>query len=372
MAELKEPKIEILISPVCDVLAGLATIGQIGFNQHQLAEECAAEEKEAVDRIATFINTTLATLRSRLRNNLEAFFSSECYPGVGLLSLVSNPEFASSVPAFLGKLTELPVTDLATALLSFGKIYRGNLQLKRPIEDLLANRQLLIEHIEQNMTVPTSKIEGLADIVQKTVESGENLAELIEHFWYVIMAQEREQRLQIQQLVAEQLQARIQERGGVRFATELTNLRPGSSFDTYSRIILAPCSFYEYGMIATESKDESCLILIIGHNYHILRPEPSKSEGPEPIEQELLSQVYAALSDTTRLQIVRLLHERPYYGQELAKLLTVSNATIFHHLSLLNKIGIVHLERIEHRVYYALNSEKLKQFLEQGIQFLLN
>ena len=83
------------------------------------------------------------------------------------------------------------------------------------------------------------------------------------------------------------------------------------------------------------------------------------------------AKVYAALADPSRLQIVRLLVERPRYGQELAAALGMSGATISHHLDALGKSGVLRIERRAHRTYFALDHEELRALLRQGEQYAL-
>jgi DNA-binding transcriptional ArsR family regulator len=81
--------------------------------------------------------------------------------------------------------------------------------------------------------------------------------------------------------------------------------------------------------------------------------------------------LYTALADPSRLQIVRLLVERPRYGQELAAALSMSGATISHHLGALSKAGVLGVERRAHRTYFVLDQPTLRALLRQGEQFAL-
>jgi DNA-binding transcriptional ArsR family regulator len=81
--------------------------------------------------------------------------------------------------------------------------------------------------------------------------------------------------------------------------------------------------------------------------------------------------LYTALADPSRLQIVRLLSERPHYGQELAAALGMSGATISHHLGALSKAGVLGVERQAHRTYFVLDQPTLRALLRQGEQFAL-
>lgn len=354
--ERKEPKVDIVVSPVYEVLMGLSELACASDHHHHSLPE--------------FVRKAHSSLRPRLLTNLQRYFDDASYPGMGLLSLVGE-NFTQDVATFLQALARLPDTDLATALLSFGKIYRGTIRSERPVEELLADPALLAQHIEKNMSVGPEKIPELVEIVTHPAAAREDLAELIEHFWYVLMPPEVEKRLQQQQQVAEQMQARVDEFGAVRVVTALTNLYLLSEDNTYEQVILAPSSFAGKRIVATDNREETALVVMFGDKnraFDTLKPE---AKDGEPLDAETLAKVYSVLSDKTRLEILKALTERPHYGQELAQMLGISNATVFHHLSIFDKIKIVHLERIEHRVYYVLDTGRLGQLLTQGNSFLL-
>src|SRR5205814_937817 len=160
------------------------------------------------------------------------------YPGLGLLSLIGK-DYALEVPGFLQALARLPVGELATALLAFGRIYRGNLPPERKIEELLADRQLLVEYIEQRMSVPPEKVAGLADLIMNPAEARDDLAELIEHFWYVILPPEMERCAQLQQQIAEQCQARLSEMALPDVITGLSEIHLAADYGDYEEFVLA-------------------------------------------------------------------------------------------------------------------------------------
>jgi DNA-binding transcriptional ArsR family regulator len=86
---------------------------------------------------------------------------------------------------------------------------------------------------------------------------------------------------------------------------------------------------------------------------------------------ERWASVYAALGDPTRVRIVRLLAERPRYGQELAAALHISSATISHHMDALARAGVLALERRAHRTYFTLQGETLATLLRNSERYLL-
>lgn len=67
---------------------------------------------------------------------------------------------------------------------------------------------------------------------------------------------------------------------------------------------------------------------------------------------------HAALADTTRLKILRLLETAPRRNQELAAVLGVTAPTICHHLERLLAAGMVRCERRGQSKFYSLASPR--------------
>ena len=105
-----------------------------------------------------------------------------------------------------------------------------------------------------------------------------------------------------------------------------------------------------------------------GHTRRSGRMRPPALASADPIER--WAQMFGALSDPTRLRIVRLLVERPRYGQELAALMGLSGATISHHVGELSKAGILRLERRGQRTYFLIQPETLALLLDESRRYL--
>ncbi len=90
-------------------------------------------------------------------------------------------------------------------------------------------------------------------------------------------------------------------------------------------------------------------------------------------EHSILSgkQLFKALADETRLNIIRLLSKRPWYGHEIAERLNISNSTVTHHMATLILNNIVSSYRQEYRIYFELNGEKLKEIVNSALESII-
>jgi DNA-binding transcriptional ArsR family regulator len=130
------------------------------------------------------------------------------------------------------------------------------------------------------------------------------------------------------------------------------------------RIVIAVSYYYETAFLQSSYEEEKVDIYMIGYRYIDLFVEK---------QHALLSgvQIFKALADETRLNIIKLLSGRPWYGHELAQKLGLSNSTVSHHLSSLTYTGLVKAERDENRLYYSIDVENVKKVICESIDRMM-
>jgi DNA-binding transcriptional ArsR family regulator len=77
-------------------------------------------------------------------------------------------------------------------------------------------------------------------------------------------------------------------------------------------------------------------------------------------------------SDKRRLDILLLLRERPHYGQEIATKLSITPSAVNYHANFLFFLNLLEMKRIEHRMYYHLDIEKLRGLLAVTTRVMLD
>jgi DNA-binding transcriptional ArsR family regulator len=80
--------------------------------------------------------------------------------------------------------------------------------------------------------------------------------------------------------------------------------------------------------------------------------------------------LFEALSDDTRLRILRHLSERQMYLTELSEHLKLTKATTRHHMVRLRAAGLVTLHMRDHLSYYSLNRETLDEPTRMLVRYL--
>lgn len=73
--------------------------------------------------------------------------------------------------------------------------------------------------------------------------------------------------------------------------------------------------------------------------------------------------VWSALADKTRREILSLLKSRPHTAGEICDQFSLSAATVSHHLSVLRESGLVHASRRAQTIIYSLNATVLQEML---------
>jgi len=72
------------------------------------------------------------------------------------------------------------------------------------------------------------------------------------------------------------------------------------------------------------------------------------------------------LSDSTKLNILKLLRDGPMYGSQLAEKLSCTGANISHHMSTLLDLDVIHVEKVNNRVYFHLDKDAISRHLDDA------
>lgn len=82
--------------------------------------------------------------------------------------------------------------------------------------------------------------------------------------------------------------------------------------------------------------------------------------------------LFNCLGDPKRLEIIRLTSQRPWYSTELATYFNLKPATLSYHLNILVEADLLTIKKGEvKRLYYTINKESLKDYLDYVSQDLL-
>ena len=95
-----------------------------------------------------------------------------------------------------------------------------------------------------------------------------------------------------------------------------------------------------------------------------------QKESPINEVGDRISLVFKIISDRTRLEILRAIIAEPTYGKLLAEKLNLTTATISHHVEVLKSVQLIKEKRIKNIKYFEANSEEIKKFFDEGLEYL--
>lgn len=105
----------------------------------------------------------------------------------------------------------------------------------------------------------------------------------------------------------------------------------------------------------------------LGVLYEVMTKEYNKSMGNKG---DLILKL-KSLSDKSKLEIIVMLKAGSKYSLEIAESLKLTPATVSYHMATLLEANIVSVEKRQGKVYYRLNENVLKQFIEELSNVLL-
>ena len=307
--------------------------------------------------------------------------------GLALLALVPLLPQLNTIPDFFRALRSLPLADFLRLVVTSAMI---DPQTPLAADDLLAlvgDRALATHFVARHLRLtPRQRTLMLSVLADPEAERADLLKTLETHHTQVFTALESQLRDE-RECAADRMRDVIARGQGIptEWVAEPQQVRG------FAPVVLAPVSMLTTGHMAYYHEIDRSLfdgaayepfIVLIGAEAVLAlgnadapgrgrwtRKTQLGARSADPAER--WASVYAALADPTRLRIVRLLAERPRYGQELATTLHISGATISHHMDALTHAGVLALERRAHRTYFTLQGEALAMLLRDGERYLL-
>ena len=77
-----------------------------------------------------------------------------------------------------------------------------------------------------------------------------------------------------------------------------------------------------------------------------------------------MKDIWSAMADPTRRQILTMLQKRDMTAGEIAEQFEVSGATISHHLKILREAELITAEKEKQTITYSLNTTVFQEFLK--------
>lgn len=304
--------------------------------------------------LAQWAQEALTRFPEDLRKLLAVYFNLETFYGMSLVGYVArwNPV---NIEEFLTRLEQVEALDILTRFMYSG-IGPGSNFSQEHIRSLMEKDKEAWRFINDQLSFSVQEKWQILQFVMDPQAMKQDLLRLLTwHYKSLYAGEEALAARQIQGTVQE-LKERVQ-KYGEEYLKLLIPLDYSKRKD--AKITLAVSYYWETGQSINILED----VYVYGYRFF---------EQIE-VQHSVLAgvQTFKVLADETRLNIIRLLAGRPWYGHELAERLGVSNSTISHHMTQLIMAGLVHSYREENRVYFQLEPGKFRQVLSQVVDGVL-
>lgn len=324
---------------------------------------------------------TLRTYNEREQQRVRRWFGGRWALGRAFSSILPLVPEPRGVPEVLRTLTDLPVADFLRIVVTIGYVNPETPLDADHLIRLCRDAREARSFVEQYLRLSGKAWTHVLGVLSDPEGARADLLATLRHHG---------QRATYRDLVAATQDERDRATDVLRAVaasgpTALTTVAPESvPIAEFTPVVLAPSVVLDgrisqyYQEIARSLLDGAAyepLIVMIGTRRALGETLPRKRSplmaDPATTPIERAAGVFGLLADPSRLRLLRLLAERPYYGQEVGVALGMTGATVSHHVTLLTTAGVVGIERRGHRTYYVLRAEALAALLRGSARDVL-
>lgn len=334
--------IQIISSPVFEQLSSMFVFQCHMNNSNQLS----IEQQKWVEEKSRVIPQTI-------KDELQVFFSKESFIGLSMIRYAYEKKCFQSISEFITQLEMEPAHTIFYHFLQTGFT-------PDEVEDI--NNLEEVSFFIKQTSLPESEKWKLTFLYVDIENTKQRFLSLLKQYFEFYFKDDLPFFMEKQQENLKLLDEK---------SIFLTRERIGEAFPNIPsyiiehkeiKLILSPSFFYDISSLCSEN-DHSFI-------YHFGINEYDSMTKKKMTQDDVLDAI-KIVADEKRIKIIKLLNKAPRYGYELANTLGLSNSTISHHLSTLSSIGIVFSIRLENKVYYQLDKEKLQAIMEALTNSLL-
>ncbi|MDD3225014.1 MAG: winged helix-turn-helix domain-containing protein [Clostridium sp.] len=342
-----------------DVFDFLASICRLNCNDEFL--KGIKGNMEPNKDIVDWINYTKKNIPDKMIKYLNVFFNWETFYGMCLFIELLETKI-ENISTFLEHLKKMKSSKILSCFISSGFNLEeiGSIAIEDLAKKLLKDQKKAIDFINNTVLVSEEKKWELLQFFIYPDEMKKELLELLtwyyENIYIKIESKVNEKVKKYEKELIEDINNNSKKYGKI-----IARANNDKSMKTY----ISVSYFYEFAKLTSNFEDRNFYYSLIGYRY-----KEKYLEEKETMEE--LLQILKSIGDDTRLNIIKLLNERPYYGKEIAQKLKLSNSTISYHLSSLVYNNFITEDKIDNRVYYNFNLDNTKKMLCNAIDNYLN
>ncbi|MEJ2484341.1 MAG: metalloregulator ArsR/SmtB family transcription factor [Anaerolineales bacterium] len=220
-------------------------------------------------------------------------------------------------------------------------------------------------------TVSANRVEKIFKVYAEPIRFGQNYLEALQVYYEVFFSEEEKRISPKLEKALTQAKQTVEQKGVAAYLQSINEQLALGGLGAGDQVVLAPSYWCARGVLHGNLEQDQHLIL-----FGARLEEESLVPG-EIVPEELLQQL-KAMTDPTRMRILRYLLQEQLTPAELARRLRLRAPTVTHHLQTLRSAGMVQFVKKgknEHLYYAKMGSIKntynlLKDFLEQDVSIV--
>ncbi|SCY59934.1 ArsR/SmtB family transcription factor [Alkaliphilus peptidifermentans] len=299
-------------------------------------------------------------ISEEVMTKMSVFFDSETYYGMCLIPYIVDYKI-NSIEEFINVLKSIPPTDMLKNFIDTGYGPKDGLVSTDLVQELINNYKKATAYINDKISIPSKQKWDLLQFFVDPEKMKRELIELLTWFYENIYVYEEEKIKVVLYKNTKEIKNTLAKYGN-EYLELLFNIKP-NKLKNFRRVILILSYSYEFGSMSS-SNDENDYIFLIGYRYQDIFVKG---------KHDLLSnvQIFKALADETRLNIIKLLSKKSMYGREIAQELELSNSNISYHTSMLIFHNLIINTKEDNKTYFSLDKEELRKVINSSIDKLI-
>jgi len=263
-----------------------------------------------------------------------------------MIKLSRTPRLCKSCEEFLDRLTELKAEDYLEDV-------REILSLKK---DEPANREKIIYNLTETTSDSMLNPEEEAEMILSMLNNPEAFLERIKKMYRDFHdGPFRESQALFRDLFRKKMEwhKKSLKTDAAAYLDEITRQIYSSFFKKEAEPDLFLSVYYDFDIYVSTCNN---MIVIGAGTDEIIKSRSNRNKADV---------LFDILGDKKRLQLLRLISQRPWYSSELAEHFGITPATMSYHLNKMVSAGFAVLQHGDQkRYYYSLNRESMREYLK--------
>jgi DNA-binding transcriptional ArsR family regulator len=311
---------------------------------------------EPNDEIVEAVKTLKSGLSSYMKQELNYFYE---LPGIGyiLYQYILLHEDITDIQMLLKVFRQYDANDLVLRVVN--SVSKSNFpeENTKEYKELQENLDAMIEIVEHTEFQDPDRQERVMECIRNPEETKQRLSFFLEQYYQRCFHLIEENLTKLLEAQKEKYR-KLYQSNPKKFIEQYLSLN--SKEDALPIVCISffkYISWHTYSLEEKESRDW----FVLGVYSDLLYEEN--------LCYERFSNFFNTLSDPNRIAILKMLSEKPCYGQELAEKLDITPATVSYHMTFLQRAGVITVQRSDNRSYYSMNCSKLMKPLEDFMKF---